>query len=155
MDPRFRLQPVLNYRQDIEDALQLELGRLLQEEQEARARLEELRAESERSMVELSAIQSAPRIDVPAIQQGYYYLEALQGVIEHQVVVVNEATERVEAKRRELVKAMQDRKVLEKLKEKYQREYADWVRRVEQTLADDVVTTRYNRRLAGVEEAAG
>ena len=152
MDPRFRLQPVLNYRQDLEDALQLELARVLEEERAAREQLDLLRDESQRAMAELRAFQEQPRVDLALMSQGFFYLEALQAAIEVQVQVVAEVTERVEAKRRDLVKAMQDRKVIEKLKEKYQREYAEWVRRTEQRLVDDMVTIRYNRRLAGVEE---
>jgi flagellar FliJ protein len=155
MDPRFRLQPVLSYRQDREDALKLELAGLLSAEGAAREQLDALRAESLRAMDEVRALQVEARIDVGAIAQGFFYLDAVQAALDVQVQVLAEATRQVEAKRAQLLKAMQDRKILEKLKERYQRQYAEWVRRAEQRVADDNVTVRYNRRQIGVEEGIG
>lgn len=150
MDRRFRLQPVLNYRQSLEDALQLELARLQIEEQAARAQLEILRTESSHSMEEIRSLQLLPRPDIGAIQQGFVYLGALGAAIEHQVVLVLAATERLEAKRRAVIAAMQDRKVLEKLKQRHDRAYAEWATQVEARELDDMVTVRYRRSEAEV-----
>lgn len=152
MERRFPLQPVLNYRQSREDALQLELAKLLADEQAARMRLDGLRQEWESAANAVRALQSESRPDVGAIQQGFVYLGAVDLAIADQVEVVAAATERTEAKRREVVVAMQDRKILEKLRQRHERTYAEWVRRVEARAVDDIVTVRYARRIAAEVE---
>jgi flagellar FliJ protein len=153
MERRFRLQAVLNYREDLEEALQLELGRLQAEEHVARGRLETLRGESDRTLAATGELLSDARPDMSAVQQGFVYLEALQLRIEALLVELAELAARVEAKRREVVEAMQARKVLEKLKQRHERAYAEWARQAEQRLVDDMTTVRHSRRMA--EEGPG
>ena len=153
MERRFRLQSVLNYRQDLEEALQLELGRRQSEEQVARQHLETLRAESDQTLELTGRMLAEGRPDVDAVRQGFVYLEALQGRIDAQLSELAELAAKIEAKRREVVEAMQARKVLEKLKQRHERAYGEWVRQTEQRLVDDMTTVRHNRRMA--EEVAG
>jgi flagellar FliJ protein len=153
MERRFRLQPVLNLRANKEEMVRLELGRLQAEELVARKLLEELRAESERGLYETAALLSGGKVDMAAVEQGFVYAEAVTAASGVQIGIVHEAEAKVEAKRAEAVDAMRDRKVLEKLKQRHERAYDEWATRVEQTLIDDMVTVRYNRRAAAGEEA--
>ena len=153
MERRFRLQAVLNYREDLEEALQLELGRLQGEEHVARQRLETLRTESDHTLTSTGHLLSESRPDMGTVQQGFVYLDVLQRRIDAQLAELAELAERVEAKRKEVVEAMQARKVLEKLKQRHERAYAEWVTRIEQGLIDDMATARHNRRMA--EEGSG
>src|SRR3954471_23728754 len=107
MDRRFRLQAVLNYRQDLEEALQLELGRRQGEEQVARQRLGTLRAESDQTLAASARTLSEARPDMSAVQQGFVYLDVLQRRIDAQLTELNELAELAEAKRGEVVEAMQ------------------------------------------------
>jgi flagellar FliJ protein len=152
MDRRFRLQPVLNYRQDVEEALQLELSVLVAEGQAARDRLQALRDDAARAMEGIVGFQSQGTADVAIIEQGFVYLDVMARAVADQDVVVADATARADAKRQELVAAMQARKAMEKLKERHDRAYAAWADRVEQTRIDDMVTVRYNRRAAEGEQ---
>jgi flagellar FliJ protein len=153
MERRFRLQAVLNYRQDLEEALQLELGRLQGEEHVARQRLETLRTEADYTLTATGELLSGPLLDMGTAEQGFVYLDALQRRIDDQLAELAELAQQVEAKRREVVEAMQARKVLEKLKQRHERAYAEWARQVEQRLIDDMTTVRHNRRMA--DEGAG
>jgi flagellar FliJ protein len=153
MERRFRLQPVLNLRANKEEMLRLELGRLQAEELAARNFLEELRAESERGLYETAQLLGGGKVDLAAVEQGFVYAEAVTAAIGVQLGFVHEAEAKVEAKRTEVVQAMQDRKVLEKLKQRHDRAYDEWATRVEQAVIDDMVTVRYNRRAAAGEEA--
>jgi flagellar protein FliJ len=148
MERRFRLQAVLSYREDLEEARQLELGRLQGEEHVARQRLEMLRGESDRTLATTGELLSDARPDVGAAQQGFVYVETLQLHIDAQLAELAELAARVEAKRREVVEAMQARKALEKLKQRHERAYAEWARQAEQRLVDDMTTVRHNRRMA-------
>ena len=154
MDRRFRLQPVLNYRQDIEDALQLELSVLAAEEQSARDRLQALNDDATRAMEGIAGFQSQARADVAIIQQGFVYLDHMARAVTEQSAVVADAAARTDAKRQELVEAMQARKAMEKMKERHDRAYAAWADRVEQGRIDDMVAVRYNRRAAEGEQVA-
>lgn len=152
MERRFRLQSVLNLRANAEEMLRLELGRLQSEELAARGLLAELNAESDRTLVETAGMLGAGPIDVAAVQQGIVYAEAVRAAIGVQHETVREVETRVETKRADVVEAMQKRKVLEKLKQRHERAYGEWVTRVEQAVLDDMVTVRYNRRVAAGEE---
>ena len=154
MDRRFRLQSVLNYRQDIEEALQLELSVLVAEEQRARERLQALRDDAARAMEGIVSFQTRAQADVAIIEQGFVYLELMARAVADQDAVVADASARADAKRQELVAAMQARKAMEKLKERHDRAFAVWADRVEQTRIDDLVTVRYNRRAAEGEQVA-
>lgn len=151
MERRFRLEPVLNYRANREDMLKLDLAKLQAEELAARAFLDELRAESDRTLADTAAMLGAGKIDLAAVEQGFVYAEVVAAAIGAQLGIVQEAAERVEAKRAEVVEAMQQRKVLEKLKQRHDRAYDEWATRVEQALIDDMVAVRYNRRAAAGE----
>src|SRR5437867_4667050 len=115
MERRFRLQAVLNYRKDLEEALQLELGRRQGEEHVAGERLATLRTESDHALSATGALLSEARPEMGSVQQGFVYLDALQRRIDAQLAELAELAARVEAKRGEVVEAMQARKVLEKL----------------------------------------
>src|SRR4051794_19526250 len=110
MERRFRLQPVLNVRANKEEMLRLELGRLQAEELAARNFLEELRAESDRGLYETAQLLSGGKVDLAAVEQGFVYAEAVTAAIGVQMGIVHEVETRVEAKRGEVVQAMQDRK---------------------------------------------
>jgi flagellar FliJ protein len=153
MERRFRLQPVLNVRANKEEMLRLELGRLQAEELAARTFLEELRTESDRGLYETAQLLGGGKVDLAAVEQGFVYAEAVTAAIGVQMGIVHQVEAKVEAKRAEVVQAIQDRKVLEKLKQRHERAYDEWATRVEQTLIDDMVTVRYNRRAAAGEEA--
>jgi flagellar protein FliJ len=151
MERRFRLQPVLNFRVNREEMLHMELGKLQAEELAARTLLEEFRAESERTLADTAALLGAGKVDLAAVEQGFVYAEAVNGAIGVQLGIAHEAGAKVETKRAEVVEAMQERKVLEKLKQRHERAYDEWATRVEQALIDDMVTVRYNRRAAAGE----
>lgn len=154
MQKRFRLQAVLNYRADVEESLQLELGRLQAEELAARAQLDALRTEAARTMADTQELQDQTRPDIGAIAQGFVYLEAVQSAIAAQLQIVASVAARVEAKRAEVIAAMQARKIIEKLKQKHELAYGEWVRHTDERAIDDIATIRYARRLANREGMA-
>lgn len=145
MERRFRLQPVLHFRANREEMLTMELGKLQAEEMAARGFLDELRAESERTLADMGALLGAGKVDVAAVEQGFVYAEAVQAAIKAQMTILVAASAAVEAKRAEVIEAMQQRKILEKLKQRHDRAYDEWATRLEQAAIDDMVTVRYNR----------
>src|SRR5437870_12618271 len=101
MDRRFRLQTVLNYREDLEEALQLELGRLQGDELIARNRLDALRTEVAGTMNATGALFGGARVDLATIEQGFGYMAALHPPIHAQLAELADLAGRLEAARRE------------------------------------------------------
>ena len=124
----------------------MELARLQSEEQAALAQLSALRDAERQGVDEMARLQSTPRVDVGALVQGQIYLESVRNAAVLQNDVVAEITERVNAKRRELILAMQDRQALDKLKDNHDKAYAAWADRVETSAIDDMVNARFHRR---------
>jgi len=146
---------VLNYKTKIEEALQIELAALkevcIREEME----LSRLEAHHEDTSQQLRAFQSETRLDLDLIRLTMAYLETLSGRIGHQAELVAQARERVETKRQELVRAVQERKVLEKLRERYLAQQAEAERRKEARTNDEIGITLHHlvkREQAQAEE---
>ena len=142
---RFRLQSVLEYKAKVEETRKLELAALLAERVAAERRLAEIDADIERTQAELSAGMRG-QVDVDAITRGLTHLKWLREDRTRQIEVIAECTERIEAKRQEVVEAMQDRQALEKLRDRDAERYAEAERHAEQVTLDELATSRHGRR---------
>jgi len=140
----FRLEPLFNYRQRLEDlsrkGLQEALG-LLKEEERKIARLKELYA---RSSAEIDALRENGE-DAGDLDLHYAYVEGLKKHIAGQERLLRAANELAERKRDELVEASRDRKVIEAFKEKSLSSYNEEAKRIEQGESDELATLRYGR----------
>ncbi|TAK24685.1 MAG: flagellar export protein FliJ [Chloroflexota bacterium] len=146
MDRRFRLLSVLRYRESREDALQLEFARRLSEQQAEQRRLDDLRGQADTAVTRLTDQLRGGPIDIGVVVEFIAHLDVLGGAIMHQTESVRAAETRSETQRVELVAAMQDRKVMDKLRERHDQDYAAWADGVEQRAVDDIVTARFAAR---------
>lgn len=142
---RFHLQPLLSYKQNLEDLQQIELAQLkaacAREEEELR-RLEELQQEAARH---LRTYEAESQLNLELIKLAFKFLESLRERIARQSEVVAQLVDQVETKRQQLVKTMQERRVLEKLKERYLAEIEEQNRRQEMRLNDEVGTALHHK----------
>jgi flagellar protein FliJ len=141
---RFKLQTVLDQRKAKEDRLQAELGELLREEADEAAKLAAL---LERLAEAVASVESALDSSLPAneIAGADEYAKCLRDDVKVQQLTIRAVRSKVEAKRAEVVEAMKERKVLEALRDKQEREYVAAQMRVEQNELDDVASVRYAR----------
>lgn len=141
---RFRLQTVLDQRKAKEERLQIELAEVLREEAQESAKLAELLEKLDDAV---AAVQSALESNKPAneIAAADEYAKCVRDDVKVQQLTVRAVRARVEAKRAEVVEAMKERKVLEALRDKQEREHLDAQMRVEQNQLDDVASVRYAR----------
>ena len=143
----FRLQPVLKFKASLIDNLELEFVHLkLAHQNEVQALLELKQIKNQ----ELEALDQQRRrgvIDCEAIQLGHQYLQALDESVANQLIQVAEAEHRLDAKRDELVKTMQDQKTLEKLRDRHWDKQQQENLRREARNIDDLVTTRFGREI--------
>ncbi|WP_305045782.1 flagellar export protein FliJ [Geoalkalibacter sp.] len=144
MKNQFKLQPVLNYRQILEDQAKQELARSLQQEADL---LERITAEEQ----ELESLYQ----EYEQRQQIGISCEAMllfQNRISHKVESVARMVESMERlrrqilhKRQELTEASREKKLLEKLKEKNEQEFQQELKRREGIVLDEVAV-QFHRR---------
>lgn len=150
---RFTLDPVLKFRREMEEAAEraFALARRTVLEQEmliARYLVEEAQGKSD-----LGVLQRE-QVDLPALQVMSRYLSAMNRRIARAQSERDGLAATAEARRQELIKATQARKVLEKLRERRRREYDRMTNREEQKRLDELSSARFAREAAEALDAA-
>lgn len=107
----FRLEPVLQVRKMREQAVQQELAHMEQDRQAAERELT-------RTTEEIAETMHVSAVDLASSLHCEYYREALKERKVAQESVLQDRCREVQEKRDHLVRVMQDRLVLEKLREK-------------------------------------
>lgn len=140
---RFPLDIVLEYRRQVQDSLQVELGAAAAEVRRQEQVLENARlryADINREYREKAALGLSI-----AEMRGYETgLKVQQGVIARELAQLETLRRRMEAKRQELVSAKLDVSSVEKLREKKLQAYVKDVEKSEEQFIDDLVGARSN-----------
>ena len=140
---RFPLDIVLEYRRQVQDSLQVELGAAAAEVRRQEQVLEDARrryADINREYREKAALGLSI-----AEMRGYETgLKVQQGVIARELAQLETLRRRMEAKRQELVSAKLDVSSVEKLREKKLQAYVKDVEKSEEQFIDDLVGARSN-----------
>ena len=131
----FSLEPVLDFRERIEDEKQQTLAQRQIELQAARAELARLDAEFKRYSVKLRDDHKS--LDSEELRRHYAHLEYLDRRITMQHGVVSQRSAAVARARADLVDASKDRKVIEKLKDRRLQEHRALESALEQKELDD------------------
>lgn len=133
----FRLESVLNLKTQMEDNAKNNLARATKELDNHKVYLEELKNVNDVSMSSLTE-EVDEGIPVYRVQIYNNYLSLMKEKIANQKENVNIAERNVDTNREYLIKAMQERKVLEKLKEKKYEEYTKEQLKEEQLGIDEL-----------------
>jgi flagellar export protein FliJ len=141
----FRLQSILNLKENLVDNLEVEFAHLRLAYQQELEWLNNLQHRTTKEMDTLSQQQRAGLLDCKDIQLRQHYVQRLVENIVQQNLRVKQAEQNMETKREELVKMMQDQKTLEKLREHHETKQRQFLLRREASMVDDLVTTRYAR----------
>ena len=145
MPPEFGLQSVLDHRHSRVEALEIELGRRLFEQQQALRALEALQAERRQLFATLREKQDG-HLDLPALALMRYNVKRVEQRIVRQEERLAELAAQVEATRAQLVAAKQDEEALVILKNKELERYHAQELRVENNQRDDIYIMRAHRR---------
>ncbi|MDO3378077.1 flagellar export protein FliJ [Geoalkalibacter halelectricus] len=144
MTPKFKLQPVLDYRQILEDQAKQDLARSLQQEADLLTRL----TQEEQDLSELYRDLEEHQRDGIRCE----YLLLFQNRISHKVETVARLVEDLERLRRQidqkrlrLTEAGRDKKLLEKLKEKKRLEFEQESKRRDGIVLDEIAV-QFHRR---------
>lgn len=141
MGYRFSLQNVLDWRAEQEDEAKLNMIHAKKELEHQEAYLQKLIRENIQ-LKEKSVLNN--RVD--SMRQDDLYKRVLNEKIIQQKLIVEQATHDVERAEEQLVKSYQEKKVMEKLKEKDHQSYIDEVNAIEQKDLDEFATITFSRQ---------
>ena len=152
MPPEFSLQPVLDYRHNLAQAMEIELGRRLATQQAHQARLAHLNDNRMALFAELRRRQSGELV-MSVVNQLRQNLRGLEREIENEQAALTQASLAVLEQQQKVVAARQDEEALEKLKANGQERFRQGQARHEEHQRDDIYIAQAHRRAA--EAAAG
>lgn len=143
---RFRLQKVMEFKEDIEKQRMLVLGEAKKRVQIEEEKLRNLQHQDQECRNRVSEKESENQINPVEMNLYYQYLKGLEDRMELQGDLILKAEEEAEKKRQALLAVTKERKILEKLKEKRLADYTSELLKKEQFLLDDLASTNYIRR---------
>ena len=138
----FSLQKILNLRKFHEDEARIELGRAIGILTDLENRIHSLGRERARA----AAAQFSPGNNAAVIQQYMFYLLRLDNTKEQLLKEAAMAELKVEEARNTFLEASRERKVLDKIKEKKQKEYRKLMLTEETKAMDDISAGVQSRR---------
>ncbi|MBW1900928.1 MAG: flagellar export protein FliJ [Deltaproteobacteria bacterium] len=139
---KFSLKAVLNHRRFIEEKLQKELGQIKEILGNERKRLSDLIRARRKISKELQEKQREI-ITISEALLHVRFIEQLSRREDLQKKQVLSAEKKVEQKREDLIEAMKNRKVLEKLKEKGWETYKHNMMKKEQEFMNEMAAVRF------------
>ncbi|PYG89821.1 flagellar FliJ protein [Ruminiclostridium sufflavum DSM 19573] len=138
----FRLESVLKLKVQMEDNAKNNLARSTKELERQKAYLEELNNVKNASVSSLSG-EVDEGIPVYRVRLYNNYLSLMKEKIINQKENVNVAQDNVDTNREGLIKAMQERKVIEKLKERKFEDYIKEQNKSEQIIIDELNSFKF------------
>jgi flagellar export protein FliJ len=145
MPPEFSLQTVLDYRHSRVETLEVELGRMVAEQQQLLSARAALLAEQRSTLDELRRRQ-AGTLDLAAITQSRIHLRRLEQHIAQHTTALNTLAGAIDEQRARLVTARQEEETLATLRDKEQERWHDEQKRAEERMRDDLYIARAHRR---------
>jgi len=138
----FRLQQILNIREQFERKKELEHADAIRKREIERRKLRELIAKKDEEIDSLREVVSTS-IDPTTVRLHNNSIEGLKIKIVEQEARVAEADAFVEKKRQELVKAMQERKAMDNVRDSAFEEFTEEEKLAEARQVDELVSYKY------------
>ncbi len=142
---KFSLEPVLKYRKLLEEDLQKDFAVLKRQLLDERGRLSNYEQVRDRFSEELQQKQMK-NICVSDILLYSDYLQQVSKEIEKQLEKILEAEKNVDQKREELVGAMKNRKMIDRLREKGLKGHVQELSKKEQDLMNEAAVNIFNKK---------
>ncbi len=132
---RFKLDPVLKVRQVQEKKYKRDLSEIKVIREKAEKLLEDLEAEK---MQQMENIEAEEKVKVIDLQIQYAYLNAVAEQVEKQKNALERVLKEEEKRRDILIKTNQNKRMIEKLKQKFNEQILKDFQKKEQTLLDSI-----------------
>ncbi len=122
---------------------QQEMAEIVKVIEEQQAKLESINNECQKTESDLEKLMNSESIDVVMINGHRNYALKLVNDAKNQEVVINRAKQLLEHKKQEVQEAYKKVKILEKLKEKQEKQYMTNIEHILAKEIDDIAVTRY------------
>ena len=142
---KFSLEPVLKYRKLLEEDLQKDFAVLKRQLLDEKVRLSNFEQVRDRFRGELQQKQMKS-FNVSDILLYTDFLQEVSKEIEKQSKKILEAEKRVDHKREELVGAMKNRKIIDRLREKGLKAHVQELSKKEQSLMNEAAINIFNKK---------
>lgn len=142
---KFKLQNILKLKEGMEKEKKNEFGAANQRFEHEKLKLESLNAEMYNMCDEIEQAASKG-ISIKEMLLQQQFKEYYKYSISNQTIKANMAQEHLENCRQELVTAVQERKIMERLKEIDYSKYLYKEQKVEEKLVDDLVSFKKSRK---------
>ena len=142
---KYKLESLINHRIFIEKTVQKELAlyqKLLDDEKN---KLKEFIKEKTR-YIKIQETQQKKRIKISDNIIIFNYLENISIKIDNQIKKVKDVQKKYDQKNSDLIEAMHNRKILDKLKEKGYKAYKDEINKNEIQFCDEIAVSRFYRK---------
>jgi flagellar FliJ protein len=141
---KFKLQKLLDYKTDIEEEKKNELSLALKRLEEEKQKLEELK-QKQKEMNNTFQEKSSSGMTANELKLLANYIDYYKRSIKQQKVRIKMAEDYLESCREELIKATQEKKMMEKLKEIDYKKYLYGEQKKEEKLVDDLVSFKESK----------
>ena len=141
----FPLQKVLEFRKHLEDLRAIELGKVQAEKIQTNVRLNQLETHKEKALESANKeVVNQKNVDLTQLKIRKDYLEDLNGKIVDQSQKLEALETEEEKNRQKLSEAMKERKIVEKLKERFTKRKKAEANRQENIKIDEVAIRMSN-----------
>lgn len=144
---RFRFENILTYKENIETQKSIEFSQAQNTYRRQKEKVDLLIAERDNLINLMREVSSSSEFDFNLFNVIRSFVLKLEEDIKFEQDILSNLKEIMEAKRKELVKASQDKKIMEKLKEKEFKLYEDMERKKEIIELDEINLKYYNKKL--------
>ena len=140
----FRMESLLNIKTQMEESLKNELGKSVQKLELEKIKLKKIENDREECINNLKS-KASKGIIVSKIQEYNSYISLLKERMKIQKENINYAQNIVDNYREQLIKMMQEKEMLEKLKNKKYKEYLVEQGKADQKINDEVISYKYTK----------
>ncbi|HAV43547.1 TPA: flagellar export protein FliJ [bacterium] len=142
---KFKLERVFEVRKHKEELLKNELAAVRRDYTHEESIFRELIMEHREHLDQIRKRQTSPDISCEEMLWYYAYLKHLNNRIERQNVRLQELRRKIEEVKERLIKASQERRVLERLRERRLEEFKLEQEKIEQAFLDEIALSMYLR----------
>ncbi|MDQ2085893.1 flagellar export protein FliJ [Herbivorax sp. ANBcel31] len=138
----FRLQSLLNLKRQIEDGLKNDLGKAIGEYESQKRIFNKIENEKEAFAGQINT-KSRDGASIRDLQKYSKYIEVLNKKAKRQMENVKNAKDNVDRYREKLIKASQEKKIIDKLRDKKYKEHLKEQLQKEQKINEEISSYKY------------
>jgi flagellar FliJ protein len=141
----FRLETLLQHRHNIEERERIKFSCIRGELMAALEHMKHLRAKQAQTLSELASKKSG-KCDSQEIAWFYSFLDRLSWEMERCSERIGKLEQHLEAQKQIMIEASRNKKMVQNLRNKKEKEFLVSLERIEQKSIDEIVVTRYARK---------